>query len=84
MIQIILSPQIVGSIGLCLDIAGVVLLFKFGLPAEISRPWQFGGWTDSDPEQIAKAKLCDRMGGLGLVLLIAGFVFQLAAIWLPR
>ena len=30
-------PQIIGSIGLVLDIIGVVLLFRYGLPANLTR-----------------------------------------------
>ena len=72
-------PQIVGSIGLCLDIAGVVLLFRYGLPEEISRSGSVG-WLENEPERgrlAAKGKHYDRLGGLGLWLLIIGFMFQL-------
>lgn len=71
--------QIVNSIGLVLDIIGALLLFKFGLPAEISRSGSVG-WTEIEPERtrmVDEARHYDRMGHLGLGLLIAGFLVQL-------
>jgi hypothetical protein len=71
-------PQIIGSLGLVLDIVGVVLLFKFGLPEEVRRSGlRFLATEEEDEDEKRKAQHYDRMGRFGLVLLIAGFVFQL-------
>ena len=67
-------PQIINSIGLLLDIFGVVLLFKYGLPSNAAT--RTGVYGDVAPEV---RKHYDRMGQLGLALLIAGFLFQLAS-----
>ena len=66
------------SLGLLLDIVGVVLLFKYGLP-EFSP----SGGVDSlaigpsAPEEICKEKKYRKMGKMGLVLIVSGFVLQL-------
>ena len=66
------------SLGLLLDIVGVVLLFKYGLP-EFSP----SGGVDrlaigpSAPEDIRKEKKYRKMGKVGLALLILGFFLQL-------
>jgi hypothetical protein len=72
-------PQIIGSIGLVLDIIGVVLLFLYGLPADVTRSGLSPLLLDDrpNPEELQKAKHYDRLGYLGLVLLIAGFALQL-------
>ena len=72
--------KIVSSAGLVLDISGAALLFKFGLPADVRRKGEsFLLIGDADPAQIAKGKLYDRYGKLGICLLIIGFVLQLAS-----
>jgi hypothetical protein len=71
---------ILNSIGLVFDIAGVVLLFKFGLPEEISRTGSSALLIEErDETEVRRARLYDRLGGLGLGLLILGFVVQLVS-----
>lgn len=70
----------INSLGLLLDIAGVVLIWRFGLPPEVSR----SGMTllaieGNDPKEIAKGKRFDFYSRLGLGILIAGFVLQLVS-----
>jgi hypothetical protein len=71
-----------GPIGLMLDIFGAYLIFKFGLPEELSR----SGSTNaafSNPEKDKlmqlKAKKYDKNSKLGFCLLIIGFLLQLAS-----
>ena len=68
----------VNSIGLLLDIAGAILLWKYGLPESISRegtiPLVIG---QIDGAEVAKAKTYDCWSKFGLTLLILGFVLQL-------
>ena len=74
-------PQIINSIGLLLDIFGMVLLFRYGLPENLDRggrPFTIAA-NLPDKAEIRKARHHDRMGQLGLALLIAGFLFQLAS-----
>ena len=75
-----LMPQIINSIGLLLDIFGVVLLFRYGLPADVTRSGASYLLLEGEDEaEKLKAQHYDRMGQLGLALLIAGFLFQLAS-----
>jgi hypothetical protein len=65
-------------IGLMLDIVGVVLVWRFGLPQSVYR----GGvqhliLEQIDEKEAARAARYDRYSQLGLILLIGGFVLQL-------
>jgi hypothetical protein len=66
------------SIGLVFDIIGAVLLWYYGLPANISRGGVQGlALEQPDASEAAKADRYDYIGKGGLILLIIGFVFQL-------
>jgi hypothetical protein len=70
--------SVVVASGLLLDIFGVLLLWKFGLPPSIRR----GGpiyltAEQSDPEEAAQAEKYDRYGKCGIGLLVLGFMLQL-------
>lgn len=70
----------VNSLGLVLDIIGAFLLWKFGLPANISR----GGhgriiMETRDEAEAAKAEQYDRLGNWGMLLLGIGFLLQLVS-----
>ena len=79
------SAPVMNSVGLAFDIAGVVLLYKYGLPAEVSRKGTsallaFGTSeeeTTKGEEEIRKAKHYDRMSLLALGLLVSGFALQI-------
>lgn len=81
MMNSIFSPQGIGSIGLVLDIIGALLLFRYGLPQEVSRSGYAvliaEGYPESEEAERKKARHYDRMGHLGLGLLVFGFVLQL-------
>jgi hypothetical protein len=67
-------------VGLVLDVIGAILIFKYGLPADVSRK----GYTcivaeEEDETEKAKAKMYDRCSKTGFNLLILGFVFQFIA-----
>ena len=68
----------INSAGLVLDIIGATLLWKFGLPAEISRTGAtFLATEGVDQSEVAKARRYDRASSLGFLFLVAGFVLQL-------
>jgi hypothetical protein len=77
-------PPILNSAGLLLDIVGVVLLFKYGLPEEIRRSGSVSLSVGKDEKEAKRAKLYVRRGRLGLGLLIAGFFLQLVSNWVGR
>lgn len=81
-------PEIVNSIGLFLDIVGVSLLFKFGLPAEVKRDgssgihfWAIVDENAKESEQ-AKAKRYDQISYVALSLIVFGFVLQIISNWI--
>ena len=80
MMGAIFSPQGIGSFGLLLDIVGAILLFRYGLPESISREGHTILVTEQiDEKEVRLANFHDRMGRLGLSLLIFGFALQLVA-----
>ncbi len=86
MIEVIvcLLPDVINSAGLAFDIGGVILLFRYGLPAEVSKS---GGtrleWGNPDSEQEQrKWKRYKRRSNWGLFLLVLGFFLQLVSNWL--
>ena len=78
----LLSPDAINSLGLSLDIAGVVLLFFFGLPPDIHEgggmviSWPAGENQASNAKRYRRARALSR---LGLALLVAGFGLQIAS-----
>lgn len=72
-------PTWVAIFGLTLDIIGVGLLWRFGLPENVKR----GGVSylrleQDDPIEAAKAQRYDRISAVGLGLIVSGFLWQLA------
>ena len=78
----VLTPDVINSCGLALDILGVVLLFFFGLPADVRE----GGGTvllwGEDPEGARRYRRARALSRLGLALLVAGFGLQIAGNYL--
>lgn len=73
----------ISSIGLILDIIGVLFVFKYGLPEVLDRQGRgFLLLEGTDDAEAAKARHYDRMARIGLFLIIAGFVLQLIGNWL--
>ena len=71
-------PTLINSLGLLLDIVGVIILWKYGLPESLSREGHISIVTEQiDETEKAKAALYDRWSKFGLFFLITGFVFQL-------
>ena len=72
------------TIGLIFDIVGASLLALFGLPPVVNREGRiFMGIgvaaIGTDHAAARKAKRYERLGHLGLFLLIIGFAFQLVS-----
>lgn len=78
-----MSSAAISTIGLVLDIIGVMLLWRFGLPEAVSR----GGvgyirLLGEDTAEKTKAARYDLWARCGLWLLIGGFLLQLISNWL--
>ena len=68
----------INSFGLLLDIAGALLLIKFGIPPKLDREGRVNlVLSQTDEKQVRKAKLYDRWSTLAIVLIILGFALQL-------
>ncbi|MGA7750983.1 MAG: hypothetical protein WCA63_12660 [Gallionella sp.] len=90
-----MTAQIINTIGLLLNIAGVILVFFYGFPQPTHEEGVSLGFGDVQPlpdgrtvgqhnEDVRKTKatyLCLSRLALGLIIL--GFVFQLWATWVP-
>ncbi|NQU52071.1 MAG: hypothetical protein HQ522_05985 [Bacteroidetes bacterium] len=73
--------KILSSIGLLLDIVGVIMLFRFGLPSKVGdAPGLVIG--DILPETVKKNVYIKRMAYVSLGFLIIGFSLQLAGMFL--
>lgn len=70
----------INSLGLILDIIGVVVLFKFGLPSNITKEGTvFLAVQKSDEKEKKKYKKYEFWSRFGLLLLIIGFVMQIVS-----
>jgi len=70
--------NIINSIGLILDIIGVVLIFFFGIPRKIdSSGYIFLAVEEEDEKEKKSGKLYNILSHLGLILVFIGFALQL-------
>jgi hypothetical protein len=83
---LLLSPtasDIISIFGLTANFVGGILLWKYGIPNQVTRS---GGYRLVTGQPIvgmrAKVRFYDRMSGFGLSLLIVGFVVQLFEVML--
>ena len=72
------SAAAVNSLGLALDIAGVILLFFFGLPSKASDA-AIPKWSYGQGESYRRVRC---LSNLGLGLLVVGFALQIVSNWL--
>ena len=70
---------ILNSTGLLLDILGVLILFKFGLPSKVHTPSKLLLEGDITEKQKNDNKKTEKWAYSGLLLLIIGFALQLAS-----
>ena len=78
--MILSCASLANSLGLILDIAGVLLLWKYGLPESIDRTGEVHLVTEEvDQEEKLKAAKYDVLAKVALSLVIAGFLLQLAS-----
>lgn len=75
------TPELVSSIGLALDIVGVVIVFLFGLPEEMPGP-AGPTWGGTPPETVKKRKLYSSLSWAGMILIVFGFALQILGEWL--
>lgn len=74
---------VVNSIGLAFDIIGAMLMWKYGLPEQISRDGAVNIVVENvDNTEKEKAHRYDCNAGYGIFLLVIGFVLQLVSNYL--
>ncbi|EBY1977420.1 hypothetical protein ZH93_18330 [Salmonella enterica subsp. enterica serovar Corvallis] len=88
-----MTPEILNTFGLCLNIVGVVLIFFFGLPQPSHDEEMSLGVSENtvlaDGRTVKsiidkvrrRKKRYQRCAYLALTLMLLGFLFQLASIW---
>ena len=70
----------INSVGLILDVIGVILIWRFGLPPSVDKTGQIHITAAGvDKEEIKKGKNYDRISRIGLMLLILGFGLQIVS-----
>jgi hypothetical protein len=75
-----MTSTCLNDLGLIAGIIGALVLFKFGLPADVDRQGHiYRVISDVNHEEIRKGKIYDRWGKVGLALLVIGFALQLAS-----
>lgn len=73
-------PTGLNSLGLVLDIAGVVLLFLFGLPPRVGRGGESHLLLEGvDEHELKRERRYNRLSLVGIVLVTLGFGLQLAS-----
>jgi hypothetical protein len=67
-------------IGLVFDLIGVIMLFRFGLPPDITRSGSVYLIAEQeDPIEKDKAKKFERLSWIALIAIIIGFSLQIVA-----
>jgi hypothetical protein len=68
-------------VGVLLALAGVLLLFKYGMPYQIRTGGviQFEADNPRDQNQIKLERRYDRLGWIGLICIVVGSVCQIIA-----
>ena len=84
LVKLLADNKTLNSIGLLLTIAGILLLFLYGMPYQVRTGGviQFEADNPRDQNQIELERSYDRFGWVGLVYVVLGTLFQVAANWL--
>lgn len=72
-----MNSTIFTNIGLILDIVGVIILFRYGLPSVETKNLHLLVTRHPDEKQKRQNRIAERMAKTGLYSLIAGFIFQI-------
>lgn len=79
-----MDSDIIATIGLLLDIVGVIILWRFGLPPSVDREGRIRYVAPSkDESEILKARRSDVLSRLAIVLILLGFALQIVALHFP-
>jgi hypothetical protein len=74
--------RVLNIIGLLLNLVGVVILFRYGMPFHVATGGAVSLITEKlDQADIALEQRYEVYGYIGLALLIVGTIFQVVAAW---
>ena len=77
------TAAVPSTIGLTLDIIGVVMLFRHGLLENVSRKGHSRILLEATVQhEIDKARECDRLARMALALIVIGFTIQILGNWI--
>ena len=77
-----MTYQLISTTGLLLDILGVIAIWRYGLPPEVSRGGIVTVAMESyDADEAAKEMRYNLLSRCGLVALVVGFGLQILAVW---
>ena len=74
-IQFLATYKFINSLGLLLDIVGIVLIWKYGLP--VNDPGRMMWGLSADPREMSEREKYVRLGNIGLIFIIGGFILQI-------
>ena len=77
------TAAVLSTVGLTLDIIGVVMLFRYGLPENVSRKGHSHLLLEAtDQREIDMARKYDRLARAALALIVIGFTIQILGNWI--
>ena len=81
----IMTPRFFNTLGLALTIIGCVILFNYGLSADVDpngRNYLIA--SDTNPAEIERGRHYIVMGKVGIGLIVVGSVLQIFGQWVPN
>lgn len=77
-------PEIVNTVGLIANMAGVVVAFFYGFPQPSHEEAVFLVTAEATPDITKRKKRYSILSQAGLLLMFVGFALQLVATWIAR
>ena len=78
-----MGPATLNVTGLLMNLVSVILLFRYGMPYRVrSEGFSYYVTEEPDKREATAEKLYDRLGWVGLILIVTGTGAQIAAVLL--
>jgi hypothetical protein len=79
-----MSPEVINTVGLASNMAGVVVAFFYGFPQPSHEEGVFIVTEEATPDVTRRRKRYKVLSQCGLGLMFVGFGLQLLATWIAR